>query len=216
METALDSRYHNCQQSCFWHPIPTLPWWVKPRFVQGLGYSGVPQPKFNKNYTTKEKNLNLVHREGDLIYVNIEENGYYTLELVNAASIPIKTLHNGIWNVGEHSLPSEKEWKTLFSNVGGIQNAAENLKASNGWRALNPGEKSNGTNACGFNLLPTYYNTSGNTYDGLVSRLWSDTPGGLYSDHGAYYFEFTLQSNQVTSNDTYMSFMYSVRCVRDE
>ena len=50
METALDSRYHNCQQSCFWHPIPTLPWWVKPRFVQGLGYSGVPQPKFNKNY----------------------------------------------------------------------------------------------------------------------------------------------------------------------
>ena len=36
------------------------------------------------------------------------------LELVNAASIPIITLHNGIWNVGEHSL--KIDIKSIQSN----------------------------------------------------------------------------------------------------
>lgn len=66
------------------------------------GYA--PQPKFSENYVTKESYAELVHREGDVIFVNIEENGYYTLETVNAIGIPLKTLYKGTWDVGEHSV----------------------------------------------------------------------------------------------------------------
>lgn len=53
---------------------------------------------------TKETYADLVRRDGDVIYVDIEENGYYTLETVNAIGIPLKTLYKGTWNVGEHSV----------------------------------------------------------------------------------------------------------------
>ena len=69
-----------------------------------LLWGGVPQPKFGANYVTKETYADLVRRDGDVIYVDIEENGYYTLETVNAIGIPLKTLYKGTWNVGEHSV----------------------------------------------------------------------------------------------------------------
>ncbi|MBO6075556.1 MAG: hypothetical protein J6P15_00300, partial [Fibrobacter sp.] len=69
-----------------------------------LLWGNAPQPKFSENYVTKESYAELVHREGDVIFVNIEENGYYTLETVNAIGIPLKTLYKGIWDVGEHSV----------------------------------------------------------------------------------------------------------------
>lgn len=69
-----------------------------------LLWGNAPQPRFSENYVTKESYAELVHREGDVIFVNIEENGYYTLETVNAIGIPLKTLYKGIWDVGEHSV----------------------------------------------------------------------------------------------------------------
>lgn len=69
-----------------------------------LLWGGVPQPKFSAEYVTKETYADLVRRDGDVIYVDIEENGYYTLETVNAIGIPLKTLYKGTWNVGEHSV----------------------------------------------------------------------------------------------------------------
>lgn len=69
-----------------------------------LLWGGVPQPKFSAEYVTKETYADLVRRDGDIIYVDIEEDGYYTLETVNAIGIPLKTLYKGTWNVGEHSV----------------------------------------------------------------------------------------------------------------
>lgn len=69
-----------------------------------LIWGNAPQPRFNTNYVTKDTYADLVHRDGDVIYVNIEENGYYVLETVNAIGVPLKTLFKGTWDVGEHSV----------------------------------------------------------------------------------------------------------------
>lgn len=45
-----------------------------------------------------------MRRDGDIIYVSIEEGGYYILETVNAVGVPQKTLFKGSWDVGEHSV----------------------------------------------------------------------------------------------------------------
>lgn len=69
-----------------------------------LLWGNAPQPRFSADYVTKETYAELVHREGDVIYVDIEENGYYILETVNAVGIPLKTLYRGTWDIGEHSV----------------------------------------------------------------------------------------------------------------
>ena len=69
-----------------------------------LLWGNAPQPRFSADYVTKETYAELVHREGDVIFVNIEENGYYILETVNAVGIPLKTLYSGTWEIGEHSV----------------------------------------------------------------------------------------------------------------
>ncbi|WP_249506684.1 LamG-like jellyroll fold domain-containing protein [Fibrobacter sp. HC4] len=69
-----------------------------------LLWGNAPQPKFSEGYVPNEKYADLVHREGDVIYVNIEENGYYILEMVNAMGAPLKTLYKGSWDIGEHSV----------------------------------------------------------------------------------------------------------------
>lgn len=72
--------------------------------IGNLLWGSAPQPKFSAGYVTGESNADLVYRDGDVIYVSVEENGSYTLETVNAVGVPLKTLFKGFWNVGEHSL----------------------------------------------------------------------------------------------------------------
>lgn len=69
-----------------------------------LLWGNAPQPKFSEGYIVKEEYADLVHREGDVIYVNVEESGYYILEMVNAMAVPLKTLYKGLWDAGEHSV----------------------------------------------------------------------------------------------------------------
>lgn len=51
-------------------------------------------------------------------------------------------------------LPSREEWDVLFTNMGGMDIAGSRLKATYGWTPLNPGQLSNGSDDCGFGLLP--------------------------------------------------------------
>lgn len=69
-----------------------------------LLWGNVPQPKFNQNYITKESYSDLIHREGNMVYIEINEAGHYVLETVNAVGLPLITLYNGIWVVGEHAI----------------------------------------------------------------------------------------------------------------
>lgn len=76
-------------------------------------------------------------------------------------------------------LPSNDEWFELFNNVGGVDSAGLRLKATAGWTPLNPGQLSNGTDDCGFTLLPTptvVVSSKGygsNVYDGYETQLWA-------------------------------------------
>ncbi len=69
-----------------------------------LLWGEAPRPQFADDYVVGENRKDLIHREGDVIYVTIESDGRYTLETVNAAGMPQSVLFNGTWNEGEHSV----------------------------------------------------------------------------------------------------------------
>lgn len=73
-----------------------------------LRWGGVPQPRFNSEYEIKNQLNDLVRRDGDVIYVQIDDAGTYVLEIVNAIGIPQSTLFDGRWSAGEHTVAVPK------------------------------------------------------------------------------------------------------------
>lgn len=69
-----------------------------------LLWGGVPQPNFGSEFEVKNDQKDIIHREGDVIYVKIDVPGNYVLEVVNAMGAPQTTLFNGNWFAGEHSV----------------------------------------------------------------------------------------------------------------
>lgn len=67
-----------------------------------LLWGNVPKPAFSNDYVVNQSNESIIFRDGDVIYVEIENAGRYTLETVNAVGAPLKTIFNGSWGVGEH------------------------------------------------------------------------------------------------------------------
>lgn len=106
-------------------------------------------------------------------------------------------------------VPSNSEWNTLATNVGGNSTAGTKLKAANVSWATSWG----GTDDYGFAALPAggRYSTSF-YYVGFYARFWTATE---YSSTLAYYCGFdtgaSIDSNGY--NNTYNSF--SVRLVKD-
>ena len=74
----------------------------------------------------------------------------------------------GICPSGWH-LPSESEWNTLFTKVGGKDVAGTKLKSQSGWH-----NNGNGDDAFGFSALPAGFNNSGDYYrGGRGAHFWS-------------------------------------------
>mgnify|MGYP002624312856 FL=1 len=69
-----------------------------------LLWGNVPRPEFSDDYIVSQSNESIIFRDGDIIYVEIENAGRYTLEIVNAVGIPLKTLFSGSWGIGEHMI----------------------------------------------------------------------------------------------------------------
>ena len=120
----------------------------------------------------------------------------------------------GVCPEGWH-LPDTTEWNSLFTAVGGVNNAGKVLKSQTGWRY-----DGNGTDAYGFSVLPAgfrgnigYSALSGNfNFDGNNAFFWSDSEGNSnlacsvtlhYDDYGA----------DLSYDNKYLGF--SVRCVKD-
>ena len=122
--------------------------------------------------------------------------------------------------VGWH-LPSRDEWLKLFNDVGGSDSAGLRLKAADGWTPLNLGQRSNGTDDCGFTLLPIPASstaTNGNSaskHDGYVALLWTSSraPTNDYTMDGVFFETQTLEARTMTYYDSWD--YLSVRCVRD-
>ena len=106
-------------------------------------------------------------------------------------------------------LPSDTEWKTLFTAVGGEDVAGTKLKSKSGW--YNNG---NGTDEYGFSVLPAgnrfdvgnYYNADDYAF------FWSRTE---HSSVDAYNWDFFYVDTYVRSQYYSKEIGFSVRCLRD-
>jgi uncharacterized protein (TIGR02145 family) len=117
----------------------------------------------------------------------------------------------GICPKGWH-LPSNDEWKALFTAVGGSSTAGSKLKSQTGWVAY-----SGITNedAFGFSALPAGYRSRNGNYgsEGGCAWFWSSTD---YDSNFAYYMY--LNFNDVGAGLGYENgkhYGFSVRCVKD-
>ena len=106
----------------------------------------------------------------------------------------------GVCPEGWH-LPTQTEWNTLFTAVGGSSTAGKMLKSTSGWYS-----SGNGTDAYSFSALPAGRRHDDGSYyrEGDVAFFWSST------DDNSYY----AYSMILYYNGKYYGF--SVRCVKDD
>ncbi|MBR5413390.1 MAG: fibrobacter succinogenes major paralogous domain-containing protein [Fibrobacter sp.] len=114
----------------------------------------------------------------------------------------------GVCPEGWH-LPTQTEWYTLFTAVGGSSTAGKMLKSTSGWNS-----SGNGTDAYSFSALPaggSYYNGSSGG-EGNYANFWSSTEYGSYDA-----YNIRLDYDDVYANlfYDYKTFEFSVRCVKD-
>lgn len=95
----------------------------------------------------------------------------------------IQAVHQGICPNGWH-VPTDDEWSTLTSAIGGEANAGTKFKSKTGW--LNNG---NGTDEYGFTVLPAGNRYRDGTFYGVGARadFWSASEGDADS---AWYLNF--------------------------
>lgn len=138
-------------------------------------------------------------------YENLAKNGAKYGKLYNWYAI---TDPRGLAPKG-WKIPTLNDWDTLFTVIGGIDEAALKMKNENGWEA-----NGNGTNETGFSALPGGYRDQNGIFyfPGIRGFWWTSSEQNqynamcLYSD---YYF-----------NNFYKSYNnkkcgLSVRCIRE-
>ncbi len=120
-------------------------------------------------------------------------------------SLPDKV--QGICPDGWH-LPSQSEWNTLFTNVGGQSDAGHALKSTSGWLY-----NGHGADVYGFSALP-----AGGVPDGYIAEIgtstyfWSSDEN--YTDY-AYVMFMDAAYSDAGLNFFYKYSALSVRCLKD-
>lgn len=117
----------------------------------------------------------------------------------------------GICPEGWH-LPSDAEWETLFSAVGGKSIAGTMLKSSSGW-SYYKGASGNGSDAYGFSALPAGYYDGNFEKAGEYAYFWlSSEYGGTYAFRMYLYYssEYARLYCCHSKKDA-----FSVRCLKD-
>jgi uncharacterized protein (TIGR02145 family) len=119
--------------------------------------------------------------------------------------------HRGVCPVGWH-IPSDDEWSTLVSYVGGSSTAGTKLKSSTGWYAYSGVPA--GTNQYGFSALPGGYGNSDGSFShaGYSGFWWSATE---YDAWNAGSRGMHVNDERVFRDDDFKTYLYSVRCVQD-
>jgi len=129
----------------------------------------------------------------------------------NAAT---KLTSNGGRNVcpiGWH-VPSDTEWTTLITYLGGETVAGGKLKESDTSHWITP--NTGATNSSGFTALPGGFraDNGGSAYIGQYGMWWSST--ATYYTNGGYTYMIS-NSNAASSYSATMQQGYSVRCLKD-
>ncbi len=106
-------------------------------------------------------------------------------------------------------LPTQTEWNTLFTTVGGQSVAGTKLKSTSGWC-----ENGNGTDAFSFSALPA----GERNYDGsfIPEDSFASFWGFAEDDgYGAYCMHLSFSSDGVDLSFDGKDNGYSVRCLKD-
>ena len=126
----------------------------------------------------------------------------------------------GVAPKGYH-VPSEAEWKSLVSYLGGEKKAGQKLKSTEGWSKHPIEEKGrsydgNGTNESGFSGLPGGILSVGSfDYDGYIGYWWSSTEDEDYSANNVWYYALGCIDDLTSGGFANKGEGKSVRCVRD-
>jgi len=106
-------------------------------------------------------------------------------------------------------LPNNDDWHNLVLIADGEAVAGGKLKSKTGWN-----ENGNGTDVFGFSAMPGgYRGTDSNFYSiGHYGTWWSAT---AYDANVAYSRYMLYYGEGVVWLDTYKSYLFSVRCLRD-
>ena len=116
--------------------------------------------------------------------------------------------------VGWH-LPSQSEWYTLFSAVGGKETAGQMLKSDSGWNDFK-GKNCNGSDSFSFSAIPAGYKYESGDWVHYSSErnsayFWSSTEDGY---HLAYCMSLICTNTPSLTPDKKGN-GYSVRCIKD-
>ncbi|MBQ3720307.1 MAG: fibrobacter succinogenes major paralogous domain-containing protein [Fibrobacter sp.] len=119
----------------------------------------------------------------------------------------------GICPDGWH-LPTQAEWDTLFTAVGGKSVAGIKLKSTNGWND-DDGESGNGMDAFSFLALPAGYRDYGGYYknEGNTANFWSST--GNDSSY-AYEMRLNYSNDYAGLYNVNKNNGFSIRCLKDD
>ena len=114
----------------------------------------------------------------------------------------------GVCPDGWH-LPTQAEWNTLFTAVGGSSTAGKMLKSTSGWNS-----SGNGTDAYSFSALPAGYRngSGGDNLGGSYAGFWSSTEDGSYN---AYFMNLYYGNGNAYLNILNKYDEFSVRCLKD-
>ena len=114
----------------------------------------------------------------------------------------------GVCPEGWH-LPTQTEWNTLFTAVGGRSTAGKMLKSTSGWNS-----SGNGTDAYSFSALPAGLRNNTGNYDdeGYGTDFWSSTENG---SNNAYLMDLYYFNDDADLFNYLKNHGFSVRCVKD-
>lgn len=112
-------------------------------------------------------------------------------------------------------LPSEKEWNILVGRMGGDSEANMRLRSTTSWKELNRGEELNGSDDCGFMLLPSEATYKPNI--GYVADAWSSSEGSSEDNELILFFRVVSYRTdlKLLYTDGYKSDLKSIRCLKD-
>jgi uncharacterized protein (TIGR02145 family) len=113
----------------------------------------------------------------------------------------------GLAPQGYH-IPTDAEWTTLITYLGGKEVAGTKMKSTSGWD-----ENGNGTNSSGFNALPGGYRSSEGPFGDIGNGYWwSSTESGTSGALGRYMdFKYGYVYGMLNGKGT----GYYVRCLRN-
>ena len=114
----------------------------------------------------------------------------------------------GVCPEGWH-LPTEEEFETLFTAVGGQSTVGKVLKSTSEWNS-----SGNGTDAFAFSALPAGFRGSNGIYlyEGYGAYFWSSTEDGSYY---AYYMALRYGNDDAYLDGNNELNGFSVRCLKD-